>query len=64
MRHPDLPPAGRIHPLDRCAFCGARGNTAPLRLGYVRETLARAAICIDQIACVRRQMRRKIRSAA
>lgn len=49
-------PLGVLHSPFVCAFCGA---TSDLRLTVLGLTRAEAAVCLDPIECVRRQMRRK-----
>lgn len=48
----------RLHPFDRCAWCGNphRGELKPTRH---KDTGAAALICRDPVECVRRQARAK-----
>lgn len=45
---------GELHPLDRCAFCGARESQEELRRILQRWTASPASVCVDVVACARR----------
>lgn len=53
-------PLGELHPEDRCALCGTRGEFPELKRIVLLSTHAQAFRCADQIACIRR--RREARS--
>jgi hypothetical protein len=48
-------PRSNLHPLDRCAFCGAR---AGLYTRYLVTTRCQAVMCDDPIKCLRRKGQR------
>jgi alpha-D-ribose 1-methylphosphonate 5-phosphate C-P lyase len=48
---------GRLHPADRCAYCGARWQRFDIRV--LLETRARGLVCHDTVACMRRSQRAK-----
>jgi hypothetical protein len=50
----DVKPIG-LHPFDRCAWCGADAETAPLYLTEAVWTRAPAAFCEDTLGCARRR---------
>ncbi len=55
----------RLYPRFRCCFCGARSRDVELRDAAIRAAGGeRARVCIDTIACMRRQMRGKIEGEA
>lgn len=43
-----------LHPVDRCAFCGATREQAVLHTSIHKETYAPCLICTDSISCVAR----------
>jgi hypothetical protein len=49
-------PLGELHPVDKCAFCGIRGE--PLIYTVILSTNAPGRRCVDSVACIRRRPRR------
>jgi alpha-D-ribose 1-methylphosphonate 5-phosphate C-P lyase len=54
-----LRPVAELHPLDKCAWCGA--DDVPLRRVVLRVTQAEAVLCEDVVLCARRQLRHQLK---